>query len=111
MGRAVLSKSLIEFYVEGWSCVPSLLFDLRPNYGGGNKDNGDFLQKVLHSLLHSMPPTLHQAPTNPRLHQRLLDTPGQVWVRLLWGHCSFLLGPGAHKVLFVASKNLFPSPL
>ena len=66
----MLSKSLIQFFVEGWGCVPSLLFDLRPNYGGGNKDNGDFLQKVLHSLLHSMPPTLHQAPTNPRLHQR-----------------------------------------
>ena len=27
---------------------------------------------------------------------------------LLWGHCSFLLGPGAHKVLFVPSKRLFP---
>ena len=37
-----------------------------------------------------------------------LDTHGQVWVSLLWGHCSFLLGPGAHKVLFVPSKSLFP---
>ena len=27
---------------------------------------------------------------------------------LLWGHCSFLLGSGAHKVLFVPSKSLFP---
>ena len=26
---------------------------------------------------------------------------------LLWSHCSFLLGPGAHKVLFVPSKSLF----
>ena len=26
-------------------CVPSLLFDLRPNYGGGNEENGDLLQK------------------------------------------------------------------
>ena len=26
----------------------------------------------------------------------------------MWGHCSFLLGTGAHKVLFVSSKNLFP---
>ena len=31
----------------------------------------------------------------------------QVWVSLLWGHCSFRLGPGAHKVLFVPSKSLF----
>ena len=27
-----------------------------------------------------------------------------------WGRCSFLLGPGAHKVLFVLSKSLFPQP-
>ena len=39
MGGALLSKSLILFSVNGWSCVPSLLFDLRPNYGGGNEDN------------------------------------------------------------------------
>ena len=46
MGRAMLSKSLIQFSVDGQSCVPPL-FDLRPNYGGGNEDNGTLLQKVL----------------------------------------------------------------
>ena len=46
MGRAELSKSLIQFSVDGCGCVPSLLFDLRPNYGEGNEDNGDLLQKV-----------------------------------------------------------------
>ena len=55
MGRAMLSKSLIKFSVDGGGeggfgglvgCVPSLLFDLRPNYGGGNEDNGDLFQKV-----------------------------------------------------------------
>ena len=25
----------------------------------------------------------------------------------MWGYCSFLLGPGAHKLLFVPSKSLF----
>ena len=35
----------------------------------------------------------------------LPDTHGQVWVSLLWGHCSFPLGAGAHKSLF------FPSPV
>jgi len=34
----MLSKSLIPFSVDGWGCVPSLLFDLRPNYGGSNED-------------------------------------------------------------------------
>ena len=41
-----LSKSLIQFSVDGWDCIPSLLFDLRQNYGVGNEDNGEFLQKV-----------------------------------------------------------------
>ena len=46
IGGAMLNKSLIKFSVDGQGCVPSLLFDLRPNYGGGNADNGDLLQKV-----------------------------------------------------------------
>ena len=50
---------------------------------------------------------LQQATTDPRLRQRLLDTHGQVWVSLLWSHCSFLLGPGAPKALFVPSKSLY----
>ena len=62
----------------------------------------------MHTVLHSVPPTLKQATADPRCHQELLDTHGQVWVSLLWGHCSFLLGPGAHKFLFVPSKSLFP---
>ena len=45
---------------------------------------------------------------HPHLHPRPLDTHGQIWVSLLWGHCSFLLRPGAHKVLFVPPKSLFP---
>ena len=47
----------------------------------------------------------HHWPTPP------LKTPGrsqQVWVSLLWGHCSFLLVSGVHKSLLVPSKSLFP---
>ena len=50
---------------------------------------------------------LHPATADPT-SAGFLDTHGQVWVSLLWGHCSFLLGPGAHKVLFVPSRSLFP---
>ena len=66
MGGAMLSKSLIQFSVDGQGCVPSLLFDLRANYGGGNEDNGDLLQKV---------PCTHPAfsAPDPCLCQRLLD--------------------------------------
>ena len=104
----MLSKSLIQFSVDGQG---SLLFDLRPNYGGGNEDNGDLSKDPMHVLIHSVPPTLEQATTGPRLPWRLLDTPRQVWVSLLWGHCSFLLGPGTHKVLFIPFKSLFSSPV
>ena len=102
----MLSKSLIQFSVDGWGCVPSLLFDLRTNYGGGNADNGDILQKV--PCMHCCTQCPQPCTADPHFCQRLLDTHRQVWVSLLWGHCSFLLGPGVHKVLFVPSKSLFP---
>ena len=41
---AKLNKSLIQFPVDCQGCVPSLLFDLRPNSGGGDENNGDLLQ-------------------------------------------------------------------
>ena len=47
MGGVMISKSLIQFSVDGWGCVPSLLFGLKPNYGRGNGSNGDLLQKAL----------------------------------------------------------------
>ena len=46
---------------------------------------------------------------NPRLPWKLLGTTHwQLQISLLWGHCPFLLGPGAHKFLFVPSQSLFP---
>ena len=66
----------------------------------------------VHPLLHSAPLILQQATVNQCLCGRLLDTHGQVWISLFRGHCSFLLDPGVHKVLFVSSKSLFsPSPV
>ena len=59
----------------------------------------------MHALLHSVPPTLQQANPDPCLQWGLLDTHRQVWVSLLWGHCSFLLGPGACKILFMTSNS------
>ena len=50
---------------------------------------------------------LQQATADPCLCWSLLDTYRQVWVSLLWDHCSFLLGPGVCNVLFVPSKSLF----
>ena len=103
----MLTKSLIQFSAGGWGCVPSLLFDPRPNCGGGNEDSGDLLQKVpcTAALSAPSPAAGHRRPTPLR------ETPGHSQASLAQsrgGHCSFLLGPGVHKVLFVPSKGLFP---
>ena len=88
MGRAMLSKSLIQLSVDGQGSVTSLLFGLRPNYGGGDEDNGNLLQKgLIHALLYSGLPTLQQATTDTASSETP-DTPRQVWVSLLWGHCT-----------------------
>ena len=93
--------------VDGQGCGPSLLLDLRPNYGGASEHNGNLLQKAPcpHCCTQWLWPW--SRPPQPCLHQ----TPGHswhVWISLLWGHCPFLLGPGAYKVLFVPSKSLSP---
>ena len=93
MGGARLSKTLIQFSVDGWDCIPSLLFDLRQNYGVGNEDNGDFLQKIpcMYCYTQCSYPAAgyHQA-------MPLLDTPGCSHANLgqsLVG--SLLLSPGS----------------
>ena len=60
------------------------------------------------ALSASDPAAGHHGPTPPLETPGHSWTPGQAWVSLLWGHCSFLMGAGAHKVLFVRSKSLSP---
>ena len=60
------------------------------------------------TLLYLVLPILQHATTDPYLHCRPLDTHRQVWVYILWGHCSFLLGPGPHNILSMPSKSVFP---
>ena len=79
MGRAMFNNSLIQFSVDGWGWVPSLLFDLRSNYGGANEDNGNPFQKV---------PCMHcwiQCPNPAAGHcwpMTLLETSGHSWASL-----------------------------
>ena len=104
----MLNKSVIQFSVDGWGCVPSLLFDLRPNYGGGNEDNVNSFRRS-----HACTATL-SAPDPAAGHCQPMpppETPGHSRASLgqsLVGHYSCLLGPGAHKLLFVPSQSLFP---
>ena len=107
MDGAMLSKSLIQLSVDGQVCVPSLLFDLRSLVELMKIIKTSF--KRSHACIAAL-----SASNSAAGHRRLtplpeiLDTHGHVWVSFLWGHCSFLLGPSAHKVLFVPSKSLFP---
>ena len=108
MDRAMLSKYLIQFSVDGRGCVPSLLFDLRPNYGGGNEDDGDLLQKPCRHCCTRCPRPCSSRPLTPASagdSWTLLGKSGSVSCG--GGHCSFLLGPGVHS-LFVPSEGLFP---
>ena len=61
----------------------------------------------MHTLLYSVPPTLQQATANPHLRWRLLNSHGQDWVSLLWGYCSFLLGPGAQGSVCALQESVF----
>ena len=79
-----------------WLCSLPVIY-LGPNFSGGIEDNGDLLQKgPMHPLV---PPALQQATADSHLCWRHQEAHGQVWVSLLWGHYSFLLGPGARKSL------------
>ena len=108
MGRALFSKSLIQFSVDERGCVSSLLFDLRPNYCGSNEDNGTSFKRFhAHAAAHSAsnPAVGHCRPTPP------LETPGHSWASLgqsLVGSLLLSLGSWCPKVLFMPFKSLFP---
>ena len=83
---------------DHWKNYSLPVIYLWPNCGAGNEDNDDLLQKV---------PCIHCYTQCPQPCRRLLLThasAGDFWghlqaslVSLLWGHWSFLLGPGVHR--------------
>ena len=79
MGRAIYSKFLILFSINGRGCVPSLLLGLRPNYSGGNEDNVTSFKKS-HACTAALsvpnPAAGHHGPTP------LPETPGHSWASL-----------------------------
>ena len=105
---AMLSKSLTPFSADGQGCVPSLLFDLGPNYGGVMK-----IMAASFTRSQAQPAAL-SAPT-PAAGQRRPtpppEMPGHSRASLgqsLWGHCAFILGPGAQGFV-CASKTVSPA--
>ena len=79
---------------------------LTPNYGGGNEDNGYLLQKV-----HACSAAL-SAPDPVAGHCQPTPSPQTLTLtasldQSLWGHCFFLLGPGAHTFC-LCPPRVFP---
>ena len=96
MGGAMLNKSLIQFSVD---------FLLLPCYLTWGQTVVEVMNIVVTSFKRYHVCTAACSAPNPAAgHHRptpLLEAPdthGQVWVSLLWGHCSFLLDPGVHKI-------------
>ena len=68
----------------------------------------NFFRRSHKTLLHSVSLSLQKVSVNPCLCQRLLDIHGQVWVSLLWGHCSFLLALVSTRVSLCPPLVCFP---
>ena len=75
----MLSKSLIQLSVDGWGCVPFLLFTRGSLYGRGNEVNGEVLQKVpcVHCYTQCPQPCSRPPPT----HTSIGDS-GHSWASL-----------------------------
>ena len=117
MGGARLSKSLIQFSVDGRGCVLSLLFGLRPNYSRGN---GNLLQRVpcMHCYIQCPQPCRRPLPTHTsRDSWTLTGKSGSVSCGVTapfsWGvvHTSFYLCPVLFPQSCVSSGSSMESPL
>ena len=86
MGRALLSKSLIQFSVDGLGCVPSQLFTWGQTMVEVMKIMVTPSKDPMHALLHSVPPTCSRPPpthTSPETPGHLGASLGQYLVRSL----------------------------
>ena len=79
------------------------------NYGGGNEDNGDLLQKspCMYCYTHCPQPWIRSplTHTSTGVSWTLLGNLGQS----PWGHCSFLLGPCAQSSVCTLQESIFQS--
>ena len=67
--------------------------------------------EVMKKTAHTAPlsaPSPAAATVHPHLCWGLLDTPGEVWVSLWWGHCSFLLVLVHTKFCLCPPRVCFP---
>ena len=122
VGRAMLSKILIQSSTEGWCWAPGL-FVVWPKATQfwGLLDFMAWLIMIskraytkcpLPGMLLLVPPSPQRAAANPHLHRRPSNTKVSLVQSLGQGvggggHCCFPLGLGAHKILFVCASQEF----
>ena len=104
-GRAMISESLDQFSVDGWSCALSLLFTCRQTMVDVIKIMVASF-KGSHAHTATVPPTLLQASIDPRLCWRLLDTHNQVksYISKFLHH----LNQSSHYIRFLFEINWKP---
>ena len=107
--KAMLSKSLIQFSVDGWDCVPSLLFTWGQTMVAVMKIMATSFKRSHACTATLSAPNPAAGHHHPCLHWRPLDTHKQVWVSLLWGHCSFLLGHCAQGSVCALQESISKS--
>ena len=110
MGGAMFSKSLIQFSVDGWAYVPSLLFTWGQTMVEVMKITGSSFKRSHPCTATLSAPTLLQDTADPCLCRRFWTLMGSLGQSLVG---SLLLSSGSvvHRVLFVPSKILFSSPV
>ena len=88
----MFSKSLMQFSVDGWSCVTSPLFTWGQTMVEVMKIMATSFKGPMHAMLHSMPPTHigHHRPIPPR------ETPG---------HLQASLGQSLVGLLFLSTES------
>ena len=104
----MLSKSLIQFSL-GLGCVP-------PHYLTWGQTTVEVMKIMVTSFRRSHAGTATlRAPSPAAGHRRPMpppETPGhsqQVWVSLLWGRCSFLMGPCAQGSVCALQESVSQS--
>ena len=108
MGGAMLSKSLIQFSVDGQGCVPSLLFDLRPTMVEKMKIMTSFKRSCTCTAALSPWPCTRPLPTVPPP-----ETPGHSQASLAQSLVGSLLpSPGSWCTQgIVCARQEFVSPV
>ena len=93
IGRAMLSKSLIQFSVDGWNCVRSMLFTWGQTMMEAMKIEVTSLKRSIArtaTLSAPNPAAGHHWPTSPP------EIPGHSCPRFVWALWASLVGMGLH---------------